>query len=97
MKQRNELMKEIQNIWFAMYDLLLYLDTHPCDKKAFRMFKELGEKKSDLYCEYVNNYGPLTAFDTAERSSFDWLNSPWPWEHQTDSKQSGTPSCGCAN
>ncbi|MDD6483494.1 MAG: spore coat protein CotJB [Clostridiales bacterium] len=86
MKEKNELFKEIQSNGFAMYDFLLYLDTHPKDKTAFKMFKDLGEKQEALICEYTSNYGPLTPFCTAKRPSFDWLNSPWPWERPHDVK-----------
>ena len=36
-----DLLKKIQCYHFAAYDMLLYLDTHKDDKKAFEMFREL--------------------------------------------------------
>ena len=38
---RVEMLKKIQCSNFAAYDMLLYLDTHSDDKKAFRMFQAL--------------------------------------------------------
>lgn len=80
MMGRGEALKKIQTYRFAAYDMLLYLDTHPNDKKAFKLFKELVEKSKMLMAEFQKQYGPLTAFDTASQDSFNWLNSPWTWE-----------------
>ena len=49
---RQERLYEVQKCNFAAYDLLLYLDTHPDDKKAFRLFQEMVEKFKKLKREY---------------------------------------------
>ena len=41
---KQEHLYEIQKCNFAAYDLLLYLDTHPKDRRAFELFRELVEK-----------------------------------------------------
>ena len=79
-----ELLKKIQSYRFAADDLLLYLDTHPDDKKAFSLFRELVGKAKQLVNEYQREYGPLSAFASAESSSFDWLECPWPWEKEAN-------------
>lgn len=79
-----ELLKKIQQYRFAAYDLLLYLDTHPDDKKAFSLFRELVGKAKQLVNEYQKEFGPLSAFATAESDSFDWLECPWPWEKEAN-------------
>lgn len=81
MKKQDKL-KEIQKYSFAAYDLLLYLDTHPQDKRAFTMFKELVEKLRSEKAEYEKQYGPLQAFNSADFDKFRWLESPWPWEKE---------------
>ena len=45
---KQEKLLELQKYNFAAYDMLLYLDTHPEDKKAFEMFKQLVEKFNKL-------------------------------------------------
>ena len=80
--ERTALLKKIQSYRFAAYDMLLYLDTHPDDKKAFMLFKELVAKAQQLVNEYQEKVGPLTAFAAAADNSFSWLNSPWPWENE---------------
>ena len=65
---RVEMLKKIQCSNFAAYDMLLYLDTHSDDKKAFRMFQALVKKTKELKCEYEEKFGPLNQF-SAVRSA----------------------------
>lgn len=70
---RVEMLKKIQCSNFAAYDMLLYLDTHSDDKKAFRMFQALVKKTKELKCEYEEKFGPLNQFSTAMRMSLTGL------------------------
>ena len=79
-----ELLKKIQCSNFAAYDMLLYLDTHSDDKKAFRMFQALVKKTKELKCEYEEKFGPLNQFSTAMQDEFNWLDNPWPWEKEAN-------------
>ena len=81
---RAELLKKIQCNGFAAYDMLLYLDTHQEDKKAFRIFQELVKKTNELRREYEKEFGPLSPFATAAQESFNWLDNPWPWEKEAN-------------
>jgi len=76
---------ELQSFRFAAHDMLLYLDTHPEDKKAFALYKDLVNKYMLLKKSYETENGPLCAFSAAESDSFDWLDSPWPWEKEANS------------
>ncbi|MDP4151957.1 MAG: spore coat protein CotJB [Bacillota bacterium] len=81
MSNRQEsLLRKIQEYEFYAIDLNLYLDTHPTDKRALRMFKETVEKSKQLESEYVENYGPLKASDATNKDYWTWIESPWPWE-----------------
>lgn len=81
---RNELLKQIQCYNFAAYDMLLYLDTHKEDKKAFAMLKSLVKKTNELKMQYENQFGPLSQFAVANQESFNWLDEPWPWEKEAN-------------
>lgn len=81
---KSELLKKMQSYRFAAYDMLLYLDTHPKDRKAFEMFKQLVEKTRRLKNEYEKEFGPLTPFSAAKFDEFTWLDSPWPWEKEAN-------------
>ena len=65
---RNQLMEHINQVSFAVDEVKLYLDTHPCDNDALK--------------QYASAYGPLTV-DTADYSCaerWNWINEPWPWQ-----------------
>ena len=81
---KQEHLYEIQKCNFAAYDLLLYLDTHPKDRRAFELFRELVEKLKKMKKEYEREPGPLEAFNSAAFASFKWIDSPWPWEREAN-------------
>lgn len=81
---RFNLLKKVQSYYFAAHDMLLYLDTHPNDKPAFAMFKDLVENARKLKAEFEKTYGPLTSMAAANYETFRWLESPWPWEKEAN-------------
>lgn len=81
---KQEKLLELQKYNFASYDMLLYLDTHPEDKKAFEMFKQLVEKFNKLKLEYENEFGPVEPYSAARFGTFNWLEGPWPWEKEAN-------------
>lgn len=83
MEKQNALRK-LQSYNFAAYDMLLYLDTHPDDRKAFAIFRDLVEKTKLLKADYEKAYGPLTPYSAANFDTFTWLESPWPWEKEAN-------------
>ena len=79
---RRQLMDHINQVSFAVDEVKLYLDTHPCDKDALAYFREMSRKRNHALKEYATAYGPLTV-DTAEESCterWNWINEPWPWQ-----------------
>lgn len=80
MNERMNLLKKIQAYCFAAYDWNLYLDTHPDDKDAIKMFHKMVDKADGLKAEYQSKYGPLTAQESKSMEHWDWLDDPWPWE-----------------
>lgn len=81
---RQECLEKIQRYRFAAHDLLLYLDTHPNDKAAFKMYQDLVAHARKHTAEYEAEYGPLTALSAADSEKFIWLKSPWPWEKEAN-------------
>lgn len=81
---REALLREIDKVSFAVDDILLYLDTHPCDEKALDYYKEHVARRRQLMQEYAQAYGPLT-IDDGEASceqSWKWAQQPFPWEQK---------------
>ena len=77
---REELLEEIMAHDFKIYDLQLYLDTHPFDEETLCMFQNLVNDAEDLRAEYEEKYGPLTANAAAGDCEWKWIKNPWPWE-----------------
>ena len=77
----NHLLKEISILDFALTDILLFLDTHPCNQEAMRFFTYYNHLKKEKVKEYTRSYGPLTT-EGAKQSGNDflWTVQPWPWE-----------------
>lgn len=77
---REELMREIHALSFAITEAQLFLDTHPECRDALMYFKDLGGKLDVLMTEYQNKYGPLFA-DMTVGDKWTWVDGPWPWQH----------------
>lgn len=79
---KDALMKTINEVSFAVNDILLYLDTHPEDEEALAYFQEKVMARNKALKEYAENYGPLTIDTADDRQScqWDWVMQPWPWE-----------------
>ena len=79
---RRQLMNHINQVSFAVDDVKLYLDTHPCDTEALEYFHKMSRQRNEALKEYAAAYGPLT-IDTAKDSCterWNWINEPWPWQ-----------------
>ena len=75
-----QLLKRLKALDFAVIEASLFLDTHPKDPKALAYFREKNEERQMAYDQYVEMYGPLTIFDAKASDSWDWVETPWPWE-----------------
>lgn len=71
---------------FALWELRLYLDTHPWDTQARAMLRQLNER-----CDqpgYATAFLPHRRRNGGCENSLDtdgcwrWLDEPWPWEHR---------------
>ena len=55
-----------------LWELRLYLNTHPCDQEALALFRQLREKAECTYAE---------AFLPKDCARWAWTDDPWPWEY----------------
>ena len=74
------LLEEIKQYDFTLIELALYLDTHPNDTKALRIYASVSEKLNELKENYEHNYGPLTINGVNSGDRWTWIDGPWPWE-----------------
>lgn len=73
---------QLQALCFVITELGLYLDTHPKDQEAFRMFQKYVKLEREAAERYEKEYGPLQQKNAAADDSYTWLGDPWPWNKQ---------------
>lgn len=78
---RSDLLAWINVVSFAVDDVKLFLDTHPCDREALAFFEEYENERRQALREYAKYYGPLTIDSmSTESERWTWINEPWPWQ-----------------
>lgn len=69
---KEKLMNRINEVSFAVNDVLLYLDTHPCCEEAISFYQECEQERQKLLKEYAQCYGPLTVDAALESGGDTW-------------------------
>lgn len=77
---RETAMRRVQMLSFALYDTILFLDSHPTNKAALAFFAETQKQYVEAVATYEEEFGPLTAGDTDTEYGWAWVETPWPWE-----------------
>lgn len=78
---KNVVEKRINAYQFALYDLALYLDSHPCDEKAMQLREVYKARLAQLIDEYEQHYGKyVRAMADVQDSWTEWVKDPWPWD-----------------
>lgn len=77
-----QLLNHVNEVSFAVDDILLYLDTHPQDQNALAYAREKIQMRKSALESYARRFGPLTIDCAAELNSncWLWISQPWPWE-----------------
>lgn len=66
---------------FAVWEMTLYLDTHPDCTAALEKLREFQAITGRLVEEYEQQYGPLVlTSDDVPCERWSWVDGPWPWE-----------------
>lgn len=87
-KRADGLLSKVREAAFVLHELVLFLDTHPYDRKAMSMYT-MWQKQYETYKnEYETTYGPLSAF-SVRGNKWDWANAPWPWMGKEDETHVG--------
>ena len=76
---KEELMQKIMEYKFAINDMALFLDTHPCEEKALKKHNEYVKEFKKYKEIYEEKYGPLS-IDTEVQTWEKWVYDLWPWE-----------------
>ena len=79
MSERERLMRRMNAVRFAMWELHIYMDTHPTCQEAAAKYRDYQNKLTDLVTQYESQFGPRReSRDAANR--WAWINNPWPWQ-----------------
>ena len=87
MRQNNgaaELLEKIRALDFVKVELELFLDTHPSSKVALEYYRETVDALEELVEEYHASYGPLVAAGSMSPDHWSWIDTPWPWQRDSD-------------
>lgn len=76
-----KLLKQIQTVDFALYEVVLYLDAYPENCEALELYHKLLTRRRALMTQYEEACGPLTAWGNVSTDSWDWVRTPAPWEY----------------
>ena len=82
MNDQRKLFRQIQVFSFAVYEAALYLDGHPCDKRAIEYYNKYNSRLLELKDRYEKSFGPLT-INGNDGCKWKWTEAPWPWEYDS--------------
>lgn len=77
---QKDMLRKVQEADFVLYDLNLFLDTHPDNQAALDFFSQYQKEYTEAVALYEMNFGPLVSYDTDTRQGWTWVQGPWPWE-----------------
>ncbi len=84
MHEKTQLMMMIRKYDFALYDLQLYLDTHPNCPEALKLWNKYQGMRKKAVQTYVQKYGPIQPDQTDGNAPWGWNQGPWPWEKEAN-------------
>jgi spore coat protein JB len=76
--KKEQLLYILMQYRFYIWDLHLYLDTHPNNEEALKLKEKYQEDFEKLENLYENNFDILT--HDKENKKFRWNSNPWPFE-----------------
>ena len=79
MREREMLGNRIRALDFAIWELHIFLDTHPTNKDALKRYSELKNKRNLLVEDYESRFGEWEKPVNPEHI-WEWIDAPWPWE-----------------
>lgn len=68
-----------QILGFSAWELRLYLNTHPQDASALKLYQQMCQQSPKL------NYA--CAFVPCTQNGWSWVNDPWPWECEANGRR----------
>ena len=79
MSEQQKLMRQIHAVQFSIWELHIFLDTHPNDSAAYKKLEENLALAKKLTVQYEDAYGSMGEKSTCT-TRWSWIQEPWPWE-----------------
>ena len=77
-------MKTLQALDFAIQETVLYLDAYPESRPALDYYHQLLAQRNEAMAAYERDCAPVTMYGNQSRTSWDWVEGPWPWEPEAN-------------
>lgn len=77
---RRQMLEWVSMLGFCALDMMLYLDTHPCDKDAIAYYRQCVNMYTQAKDQFEENFGPLQAKNSTAENCWAWADMPLPWE-----------------
>jgi len=78
--EKNALLKQLTIFDFMATDLHLFLDTHPNDGEALKVYNDICAKAREIRKQYEAHCGPLFSYRSPGAAHWPWEAEPWPWQ-----------------
>ena len=80
MNNKESLLRRLSAAQFAVWEMHLFLDTHPCDAAAIEAYNNYYTRYKELLKEYAERFGEISP-QTENGTHWQWVDSPWPWDN----------------
>lgn len=79
---KDAMLKELMELDFKLYELRLYLNTHPCEVEAISEFNKTSARAHIVRQNFEKLFYPLTVnYSHNNSNTWKWIEGPWPWEY----------------
>lgn len=81
------MIRNIQQLSFAVHETVLFLNCHPTCKKALAYYNKQNKALKEAVEAYERNFGALTQNGVYSETDWTWAKGPWPWEYEANFPQ----------
>ncbi len=76
--------RRLEQVEFALVDVILYLDAYPKCENALEYYHKLLAERDELMDSISRQCGPMTNLKNVSTSSWQWVDGPWPWHTEAN-------------
>lgn len=81
-RETDRCMRKLQQLDFAIQEIVLYLDSYPGCRRALDRYHRLLCERKRVAAECAELTGPMTAWQNENAQAWDWVKNPWPWQSE---------------